>query len=715
MNQSNERKEWTGVSKDRIEEARAVDILDYLKRNEPHNLDEHGADAYKLKDHDSLKIYPSSGGGHAWTWYSRGISYKNALDFLEKVRGVEFKEAVKQLTPNFQEKGQPQFNNNQNEVTDPIPVKPIELASGSNAERVKEITAKLEDGIKNIFESDHYKTYLKTLSKFHNYSLGNTLLISMQKPDASYVAGFNAWKNDFKRVVKKGEKGIKIIAPAPQKVKEEVGKLDKDGKPVLDKDGKQEKEVKTTTVQRYTIATVFDVSQTDGEPLPKLGKSELVANVENYKDIFSAVEKSSPVPVGFEEISTGAKGYYHYSEKRIAINDGMSQLQSLKTLIHEVAHARVHDIDKNAPEDNRPDRRTREVEAESIAYTVCSRYGLDTSDYSFGYIANWSGDKQLEVLKSSLGVIRGEANAIIVEVDKHLGDISKEREQSAILGENQPSEQSTTEPNKPIQLPKFDWKTPDAERYLSENRAIDPEIIKHCIATGAIFQSEQYKNIVFVGREVAGDRDSPIKYASLKGTTPNPTTGKVFQQEAAGSKKDYPFVIPISPQYNDVSKPNNLSRQVNVSESAIDALSKATLDRQHETKGHLWNTVHRISLGGTSSKGLITYLEQNPHINRVVLNLDNDKAGMDAATKITEQLHTQYPNRFTVVNNPPSPDLKGRPTKDFNDTLVYQRNDRREARDKAAKKAGAKGADAPNSPNKGEPKMDIPEIPVPTR
>ena len=313
-----------------------------------------------------------------------------------------------------------------------IAAAPLVLEADNPRDRMKEITAKLENGVKEVFESEKYKNYLNTLSKFHNYSVNNSLLIAMQMPKATQVAGFNAWQRDFKRVVKKGEKGMKIIAPAPFKAKREVDKLDAKGKPVIGADGRPVKEEKEITVPAFTVATVFDVSQTEGEPLPQLGVNELAGSVDKYKEFYPAIEKISPVSVNFEKIPTGAKGYFQIEEKRIAINEGMSELQNLKTLIHEIAHARIHDIDKNAPKDTpRADQRTREVQAESIAYTVCQHYGLDTSDYSFAYVASWSGGKELDTLKSSLDVIRKEADAIITEVDKNFAELTKNQEQTA--------------------------------------------------------------------------------------------------------------------------------------------------------------------------------------------------------------------------------------------------------------------------------------------
>jgi antirestriction protein ArdC len=333
---------------------------------------------------------------------------------------------------------------------------PIVLVSDNPRDRMKEITDKLENGIKGIFNSDNYKNYLQTLSKFHNYSFNNCILIAMQKPDATHVAGFNAWRDNFKRQVRKGEKGIKILAPAPFKTKKTVDAVDADGKPKFDKNGRRVKEEKEITVPAFKVTAVFDVSQTDGEPLPQLGVNELTGNVDKYKELFAALEKSSPVPVGFEPITSGAKGYYQQMEKRIAINEGMSELQNLKTLIHEIAHSRLHDIDKNAPKDTpRPDRDTREVQAESIAFAVCAHYGLDTSEYSFGYVATWSGDKQLDALKASLDTIRKEATTIITEVDKHFAELQQGKEQTAEqpAPERQPGFEKWSEPATPENAP----------------------------------------------------------------------------------------------------------------------------------------------------------------------------------------------------------------------------------------------------------------------
>ena len=319
------------------------------------------------------------------------------------------------------------------------PVIPIVLTSEKPADKLKEITDRLEQGIKELFDSDRYKEYLRVMSKFHNYSFNNTLLIAMQKPDASLVAGFQSWKNNFKRNVVKGEKGIKILAPSPFKIRQEMEKIDPETqKPVIGADGKPVKEEKEITIPAFKVVSVFDVSQTEGKELPDIAVDMLTGDVEHFKDVFAALEKTSPVPIGFEKIEGNSHGYYHLEEKRIAIDEGMSELQTIKTAIHEIAHAKLHDIDPNAPKEeqaDRPDRRTREVQAESVAYAVCQHYGLDTSDYSFGYVAGWSSGRELDELKSSLETIRSTAAEIINSIDEHLQEIQKEHDKEQVQKE----------------------------------------------------------------------------------------------------------------------------------------------------------------------------------------------------------------------------------------------------------------------------------------
>ena len=325
----------------------------------------------------------------------------------------------------------------------PQPVTPILLNGQNSAERMKEITDRLETGIQELFESERYKAYLTTMSKFHSYSFNNTLLIAMQ--GGQLVAGYNKWRDDFHRNVRKGEKAIKILAPAPFKAKKEVQKLDAQGRPVMGKDGKPVTEVKEIQVPAFKIVSVFDVSQTEGEPLPSIGVEELTGSVERYGEFFKALEQTSPVPIGFEDIPGGSHGYYHLTEKRIAIQEGMSELQTLKTAIHEIAHSKLHAIDPEAPaieQADRPDSRTREVQAESVAYAVCQHYGLDTSDYSFGYVAGWSSGKELKELKASLETIRATAHELITTIDGHLAQLQKERQAQQEQAAEQPDPDS---------------------------------------------------------------------------------------------------------------------------------------------------------------------------------------------------------------------------------------------------------------------------------
>ena len=330
----------------------------------------------------------------------------------------------------------------------PQPVTPILLNGQNSAERMKEITDRLETGIQELFESERYKAYLTTMSKFHSYSFNNTLLIAMQ--GGQLVAGYNKWRDDFHRNVKKGEKAIKILAPAPFKAKKEVQKLDAQGRPVMGKDGKPVTEVQEIQVPAFKIVSVFDVSQTEGEPLPSIGVEELTGSVERYGEFFKALEQTSPVPIGFEDIPGGSHGYYHLTEKRIAIQEGMSELQTLKTAIHEIAHSKLHAIDPEAPaieQADRPDSRTREVQAESVAYAVCQHYGLDTSDYSFGYVAGWSSGKDLKELKASLETIRATAHELITTIDGHLAQLQKERQTQQEQPQAAPLERAAEQPD----------------------------------------------------------------------------------------------------------------------------------------------------------------------------------------------------------------------------------------------------------------------------
>ena len=340
------------------------------------------------------------------------------------------------------------------EPPQPRPVVPIILSSEKPGDKVKEITARLEQGIQAIFDSDRYKEFLTAMSKFHDYSLNNTILIAMQ--GGNLVKGYSQWQKEFDRHVKSGEKGIKIFAPAPYKVKKLVDKIDPDTRnPILDSEGKTVKEEKEVTVPAFKVVTVFDISQTEGKEFPDLSVKPLLADVEQYEDFFAALEKASPVPIAFEQITNGANGYFSLTDKRIAIKEGVSELQAVKTAIHEIAHAKLHDVDLNAPleEQNRIDRRSREVQAESVAYTVCQHFGLDTSDYSFGYVAGWSSGKEMTELKASLETIQETAKELITEIEGHFTELQQQRQ----------AEQEQAQ-----QTPVFDKLSPEQQQALSD-------------------------------------------------------------------------------------------------------------------------------------------------------------------------------------------------------------------------------------------------------
>ena len=274
-----------------------------------------------------------------------------------------------------------QKDENKENVTTPAP----KSFKGKNLE---EILADLENGVQAIFSSNEYKEYLKTMSKFTNYSINNIMLIHTQYPSATLPAGYEAWKKNFKRQVKCGEQGIKIIAPCPYKVMIEAQRIDpRTKRPVIGNDGKPITDKTVVTKVTFKVATVFDVSQTEGEPLPRLGVSELTGKVENYADFLEVLKRISPFPIVFEPIQSEAKGYCDFATQRIVIKEGgMSELQSIKTALHEIAHATLHNYYQKGieiPSEPHKDKSSREVEAESVAYIVCQHFGLDTSDYSF--------------------------------------------------------------------------------------------------------------------------------------------------------------------------------------------------------------------------------------------------------------------------------------------------------------------------------------------
>ena len=299
----------------------------------------------------------------------------------------------------------------------------------TRVDRMKEITDRLEAGLAELFNSEKYTEYLRVMSQFHHYSFNNTLLIAMQKPDATLVAGYQAWEKKFNRHVMKGEKGIQIIAPAPVRETQEKEKIDpKTGEVVLGEDGQPMTEEVTITIPRFKVSTVFDLAQTEGDPLPELGVDELSASVENFDAFMEGIRSVSPVPIRFDEIKSGAKGYFDNLAKEIVIQSGMSESQTMKTAIHEASHAKLHDRNIMQDQGIQKDQQTREVEAESIAYTVCQHFGLDTADYSFPYIAGWSSNKEAKELKASLDTIRKTASELIDGIERSIKDRQRTQE-----------------------------------------------------------------------------------------------------------------------------------------------------------------------------------------------------------------------------------------------------------------------------------------------
>ena len=295
------------------------------------------------------------------------------------------------------------------------------------ADELHQITDKLEKGVKDVFQSDKYKQFLNVMAKFPRYSVNNTMLIMMQRPDAQLCQSFTGWKQ-MGRYVKKGEKGISILAPAPYKIEREQTKLDDKGRPVFDADGEPVKEKVEVTIRAFKVVKTFDLSQTDGKELPTIGPSELVGNIEGYPKLLQALQEISPVPVSFELIDGDAKGFYHLEDKKIVVQDGMSEVQTIKTLLHEMAHQKLHDKD-NVPEAKDISRNGKEVEAESVAYVVCQHYGINTSDYSFSYVAGWSEGKETPELKASLDKIRQTASEFIYQIDQKMEVLMADKDQ----------------------------------------------------------------------------------------------------------------------------------------------------------------------------------------------------------------------------------------------------------------------------------------------
>ena len=467
------------------------------------------------------------------------------------------------------------------EAAAPPPVVPIILNSQNSADRMKEITDRLETGIQELFESERYKAYLTSMAKFHSYSFNNTLLIAMQ--GGQLVAGYNKWRDDFHRNVKRGEKGIKILAPAPYKVKKEVPKRDEQGQPMMEKDGKPLTEVQEKQIPAFKIVSVFDVSQTEGEPLPSIGVDELAGNVEQYEDFFKALEQTSPVPMAFEDIPGGSHGYYHLTEKRIAIQENMSELQTLKTAIHEIAHAKLHAIDPEAPlteQANRPDSRTREVQAESVAYAVCQHYGLDTSDYSFGYVAGWSSGKDLKELRASLETIRATAHELITTINGHLAELQQQRQaQQAVEQTVEPTVEQAAEQPAPDSV--FAKLPPEQQQEMTDSvkamlqTLIDADVKSSGEVTQGTLDAIQTQGFVLSG-------DGTLQRAEAQEAAYRLESGNILLIQTSENGFDYTM---YGPDYKEIDGGQLDNMEYSLSEARDEILSGIA------PQGHVTETI----------------------------------------------------------------------------------------------------------------------------
>ena len=387
----------------------------------------------------------------------------------------------------------------------------------SNKERIKEITAGIEKGIMELFESDRYRNYLTTMSRFHKYSLNNVMLIHAQRPNATLVAGFSKWKNSFRRHVKKGEKGIQILAPTPYKIKVDKEKLDPDTKlPMLDDEGKPITEEKEVTIPMFKVVSVFDVSQTDGKPLPQISFS-LTGDVAQYEVFMEALRRTSQVPITIEPMEPGMDGYFHLEKQAIFLREGMSQVQTVCAAIHEMAHSRLHNYEKmtELADDGETilvpgekDRNTEEVEAESISYAVCQYFGIETADSSFGYIASWSQGKALKELRASLETINKTSSELISGIEQHYREICKEK--GIDLAADAPAQEQPQVPDN-AELPK-----PDAELEITSQQVETPVPLE----ASSPAAPEQSSSMLPDAAEQALDEypmpDESVKVADLK-------------------------------------------------------------------------------------------------------------------------------------------------------------------------------------------------------
>lgn len=321
-------------------------------------------------------------------------------------------------------------------------------AEENRKKEMDEIMGKLESGVASVTNSEEYRKLMDTIAKFPRYSINNNILIMLQRPDATLGQSFTGWK-EMNRFVKKGEKGIRILAPAPYKIEKEQDKIGQDGKPVLDQDGEPVKETVQINVNAFKPVSTFDISQTEGEPLPQIGVTELDGNVEGYSVMLDAIKLVSPVPIEFENIESGAKGYFHLAENRIAIQEGMSEVQTVKTAIHEMAHQKLHSVEAQQLKEGKQSRASKEVEAESVAYVVCKHFGIDTSDYSFSYVAGWSEGKKTPELKESLQTIRRAASEMITSLEDKFLELNQILQEQR---DENPFEQANEDPVRFIRI-----------------------------------------------------------------------------------------------------------------------------------------------------------------------------------------------------------------------------------------------------------------------
>ena len=367
--------------------------------------------------------------GNYYSFRDKGEFPDSRVRFSTRVEDIDLtKGMVTEATAPYEEvtdtkeKGDVRDISTVQTATIPLPVQGKDMDS---------IMQSLESGVEELFTSNRYQEFLKTMAKFHNYSFNNTMLIAMQRPDATLVTSYKNWQS-MGRQVMKGEKGITIIAPAPYKKMKEKEVLDENQRPIMGTDGKPKTEKVEVTVPHFKAVTVFDIAQTSGEPIQTLAPELLTAAVQDFDSFMQAIQKISPVPIRFDEINGNANGYYHNVDKEIVIKKGLSESQTLKTAIHETAHAKLHDREIMESLGVEKDRLTKEVEAESVAYCVCSSFGLDTSDYSFPYIAGWSSSREMKEMKASMDVIRKTAGEMIDQLTEELEIILEEKQKTEL-------------------------------------------------------------------------------------------------------------------------------------------------------------------------------------------------------------------------------------------------------------------------------------------